>query len=84
METEPELGQKWAEYFAGLVGKILEPVKASVEIAIKQGRRANVRLTDIENRLAAIERHVGMNGTRFADTEPAPSTQPENPLPEEG
>lgn len=52
-------------------------------MVIDYGKSTNERLGLIERRLAAIEKHVGMNGSRFLDTEPAPATEPENPKPEE-
>ena len=62
----------------------LEKLLATAELAVSYGKSANERLGRIEQRLLAIERHVGLNGTRLADTEPAPATEPENERPSGG
>ena len=63
--------------------KELRGIRAAVDMAVEYGKQANERLGWIELRLQRIERHVGLNGIRELDTEPAPATEPENRRPGE-
>lgn len=59
---------------------LLDKILATAELAVDYGRSANERLGRIEQRLALIEKHVGLNGNH-TDTEPSPVTEPENERP---
>lgn len=78
-----EVLEEHARLFVREVAELLRPIKNDLTILVEHGRTVNERLLSFEHRLTTIERQVGLNGTRQADTEPAPETVPENERPEE-
>jgi hypothetical protein len=84
LPVKDEVLERHTRLFVSELTEVLRPVQASSNLAVSIGQSNGARLTAIEQRLSLIERHIGLNGRApLADTEPAPATQPDLPVPEE-
>lgn len=62
-----------AKEVSQVLSNLIQPLQASIDIAIKQGKLIMERLSLVERRLSVIERQVGLNG--HVENDEAPSTQ---------